>query len=126
MESTDNKDIRPDWTDQRLDLCKPDSFVIVVRPKMGLTDILTTEEYYRLQPKLQIVQDMAARMAANMLKGTLKYIKDDWDLDTWLRYLEDDAADTMNYIGLIKCLRKKELETKKVNWQEGRDAKHST
>lgn len=69
---------------------------------------LTDEELVRLEPKVQIVTKLASKLAWNMVKGTIKYSKDEYELDTWFDMLIDDAADALNYAMLARSAYEKE------------------
>ena len=62
----------------------------------------------RLKYKLNLVEQRAELLARGMLKGTLKYDRDELSVDEWLEFLGDDATDTINYIDLLKDARRKE------------------
>lgn len=103
MNTQFNENIRPEWGPERAALCVPENFVFTfpyLTPQLRLK--LTNLELKRLEPKLELIRHAAAKMAANMAKGTLKYKADDWPVDAWLDYLADDATDTLNYVYLLK------------------------
>ena len=99
-EATENRQARIDV------LAKADNFDVSVQLNIGIGDesVLTHAEYWRLGPKLQLVERIAARLAANMLKGTLKYDNDEYTLREWLEMGLDDAVDSVNYqtLALVK------------------------
>lgn len=64
---------------------------------MDIHSGLTELEIERLEPKLEIVTEIAATLAAGMVKGTIKYDMDDYSLAKWVDHLVDEAADTLNY-----------------------------
>ncbi len=99
-----NDNIREDWTPERAALCIPENMLVLVTPIIRLR----ARELARLQPKLELVVQIAARLAANMLKGTLKYKRDNWTVSEWLQYLEDDASGTLNYIALFGAAYQRE------------------
>lgn len=55
--------------------------------------------------KLRLVEAAAAKMAANMLKGTLKYDSDNITEKEWLDHLGDDLTDSLNYYWLLLAAR---------------------
>ncbi len=68
---------------------------------------ITDQEYKRLAPKLIMVQEIAKKMALNMLKGTLKYQTDDWPLHVWEEMGDDDLVDVLMYRALERAARAK-------------------
>lgn len=99
---------------ERLDkLVSPDRFAIAIMVDPALVEQLTASEIERLRTKLELVANLAAKLASNMLKGTIKYVKDEWSVDTWIDYLLDDAADVLNYGALLRAARQKETESAK-------------
>ena len=96
--------IREDWNEEKLKLCVPENFEVAIRCEYPiLYEILNLEDRRRLLRALQRVEKIAKLLSANMLKGVLKYPEEDPALvgghttGYWLRYLVDDAADTLNY-----------------------------
>ena len=100
--------IRDDWADSKLELCTPDNIEVTILPSHALFRILTPEDLKRLAPKLRMVEKAAAQLAGNMVKGTLKYQKDNWSVDEWIGYLLDDLSDSLNYAILLKEARAEE------------------
>lgn len=89
-------------------LCVPDNFQVAIaysgpsnfkEDERGWGE-LSKAEYDRLALKLALVEKVAARLAANMLKGTLKYDDDEYTLREWLEMGIDDGLDTVNYLAL--------------------------
>lgn len=80
----------------------PKLFHVDVLMQGELIAQLTQEEYSRLRPKLRLVEEVAAKLAANMLKGTLKYDTDDYEIEKWLEMGIDDTADGLNYQMLLR------------------------
>jgi hypothetical protein len=64
---------------------------------LTIANLLTEDEYKRLVPKLDMVRELAQKLALNMVKGTLKYNTDDWSMAEWFAFGIDDAADSLNY-----------------------------
>jgi hypothetical protein len=85
------------WQKRVLDLCKSKHFKVVIKMDRSLKDGITTEEYDRMQPKLEMIEKFASAMAAGMLKGTIKYPTDDWKQD-WIPNMLGEQADAVNYI----------------------------
>ncbi len=81
-------------------LADPVHFRVGVILSPELVAGLSTEELTRLERKLGMVRSIAAKLAANMVKGTLKYPHDGWPLRTWLEFGLDDAVDSVNYFTL--------------------------
>lgn len=73
-----------------------------------VTDALSVEEMNRLNWKIDLVVEEAARMAAGMLKGVLKYTEDPLADDYWQQHEDDEAADVANY----RILRRHARRTK--------------
>lgn len=97
--------IRSDWTPERLELCmKHGNFTVIVSPNQELASsgFLLDDDIDRLLPKLELVAEIASKLANNMLKGTMKYESDDYDPSVWMEELLDDAADTLNYVYLLR------------------------
>lgn len=69
---------------------------------MGPWTTMSRKEIERLLPKLRLVEELAEKLAWNMLKGTLKYERDDWPLQMWLDMGIDDGADGLNYQLLLR------------------------
>lgn len=93
---------RDDWDEGKLELCNPEYFKVQITYNTSLYWELTEEEVDRLEGKLKMVEEMAQKLAANMLKGTLKYPHDDWSVEEWIDFLVDDASDTLNYAYKLK------------------------
>ena len=91
---------------ERVDkLAVPENFSVSVAYRgspsfVGRAPGLTAEEDTRLRTKLDLVEQVAAKLAANMLKGTLKYDNDEYTVREWLLMGQDDAADAVNYMTL--------------------------
>ena len=106
--------IKPTWADSLRQACTPDAFTIKVllRQDSGLFMALYHDEYAtaeeiientnRVNKKLALVEEIAARLAANMLKGVLKYVasSDRQSIRGWLEDGFDDAVDAVNYLAL--------------------------
>ncbi len=60
-------------------------------------NIITEEEWHRSEWKIELIEPFLTRMVVNMVKGTLKYPRDDWDAATWKDMGMDDKADSVNY-----------------------------
>lgn len=88
------------WLERASDLCDPENFEVSIRPTPKLFSQLTGTELTRMEPKLKIVSRMTKMMAAGMLKGTIKYPRDDYSQETWKKHLLGEGADYINYIGL--------------------------
>ena len=96
--------IKESWTEDQLELCDPKHFECSVNYDQEVWDMLSKEDRIRLGWKLELVEVLAKRLAANMLKGCLKYTpaSDDMTPEQWIDYLADDAADALNYAFLLK------------------------
>lgn len=80
--------------------------VLAVIPDGYLSD----EETARLEPKMDMVNNVARRLVAAMIKGTVKYAHDAWSVDEWIDYGYDDASDTLLYLELAKDRRRKDRQ----------------
>ena len=100
--------IRDDWNDSKLKMCTPDNIEVTILPSDTLYRNIKTEDLVRLAPKFRMVERAAAQLAGNMVKGTLKYRRDDWLVDEWIEYLLDDLSDSLNYAILLKEARAEE------------------
>lgn len=87
----------PGWEERVKLLADPELFHTMVLALPDLVEALTDEEAKRLKPKLKLVAQAAAWMAAGMVKGTIKYPGDDYSLDQWMAHLVGEGADQMNY-----------------------------
>ena len=97
-----------DWDDQKLTMCNPSKFEVYIRytGQVGEGEgKISYDDALRLYDKLKLVEKVAAKLSAGMLKGTLKYKRDTWSVDEWIGYAKDDAADTLNYIFLLEAAR---------------------
>ena len=83
-------------------LASPDNFTVIIKADKKLLKQLSPEEIARLDKKFLLVENMAAELAARMVKGTIKYSHDDNTLHEWYNYMMDDALDTINYLALMK------------------------
>ena len=88
---------KPGWEKRAKELAKPEYFFIGIGVKAQLRGRLTVKEYNRLEKKLLLVREAATYMAAGMVKGTVKYPKDDLPVDTWIAHVVGEGADQMNY-----------------------------
>jgi hypothetical protein len=70
--------------------------------RMRLGADLGEDEVKRMEPKVKIVERAARKMLLNMIKGTLKYPSDEYDVRTWLRLLQDDGTDSLMYSYLLE------------------------
>lgn len=91
----------PGWEERAQSLCKPGNFNVQITYYFGLPDGLSKEEINRLEPKIKIVEEFAAYMAAGMLKGTIKYSGDGWEVAEWFSHLIGEGADFANYQMLL-------------------------
>ena len=101
-----NTDVTPGWESRytqirtfiRVDLSK------VITDIFLLADagIISMEEAKRSAGKVKLLEPFVTRLVTNMVKGTLKYPTDNWDINTWLDMGMDDQADSVNYSILLK------------------------
>ena len=90
----------PDWVERVERLARPENFhvrVMINDDDDALGQVLSPEEWRRLEIKLAFVEKFAAYMAAGMLKGCLKYTADDWTVESWMGHLIGEGADQANY-----------------------------
>ena len=88
---------KPGWEKRAKELAKPEYFYVSIGVRPELTYSLTTRESIRLNKKLQLVREAATYMAAGMVKGTIKYTHDNYDVATWMAHVVGEGADQMNY-----------------------------
>jgi len=90
--------VNPDWQKRYRVLGRPEHFDVEITTREDLQTLgFTSAEYARLMPKLQLVAQFAARLAVAMLKGTVKYDSDDWSVEEWMDFEDDDTVDAINY-----------------------------
>lgn len=89
----------PGWEARAKSMCDPGNWSIEVTAHKDLQ--LSDEEWTRLEPKIALVLEAAQYMLAGMVKGTIKYPTDDYDLKTWFAHLIGEGADQMNYSLLL-------------------------
>lgn len=85
------------WQERVKQFCKAEHFAVKIIQSAKLRKGLTLKERRRLAWKLDLVATAARYMAAGMLKGTLKYPKDDYTLEQWIAHVVGEGADQMNY-----------------------------
>jgi len=88
---------KENWQARTEKLCKPENFGVSIVTSHDLALDLSTSEYNRLFKKLRLIEQWASYMAAGMLKGTIKYEKDDWDIKRWMAHMIGEGADQANY-----------------------------
>jgi len=92
--------VKPDWEERVKNLCKPKHWHVSVYPYSILWLSLTEEEKIRMKKKIEMVEEGVGYLLAGMLKGTIKYEKDNISLAEWMAHLLDEGADQFNYIML--------------------------
>ena len=85
------------WMERAKVLCDPNHWLVGAGYSMDLQNGLTEEERERLKPKIQMVIDAAKIMLAGMVKGTIKYPTDGFDIDKWMDHLIGEGMDQANY-----------------------------
>ena len=85
------------WEKRAKELAKPKFFIVNIGVDPALRQKLTTKELGRLYTKLYLVREAATYMAAGMVKGTVKYEHDNYDIATWMAHVVGEGADQMNY-----------------------------
>ena len=85
------------WEKRAKELCNPDYWSIQIYPRSPIFEGMTQGEIKRLEPKIKMVQEAAQIMMAGMVKGTLKYPTDGFDIDKWMSHLIGEGCDQMNY-----------------------------
>ena len=98
----DEVTISEGWEERLQAVQEAQAVVVHIEVKDEDSSLLTDEESERLAPKLNMVARAAQKLAYNMIKGTLKYSRDSWSIDTWVEMGMDDATDTLNYFYLLK------------------------
>ena len=92
---------KPGWEKRTKELARPEFFTINIGVNPKLRKRLTPSEMDRLYTKLYLVREAATYMAAGMVKGTVKYDRDDLDVDTWMAHVVGELSDEMNYVMLL-------------------------
>jgi len=87
---------KENWQARCEELCKPENFVVSVNA-VNLIGKVSNDEYERLYKKMRLVEEWARYMAAGMLKGTIKYSTDDYELKIWMAHVIGEGADQSNY-----------------------------
>ena len=87
---------KENWQARCEELCKPNNFVVSVNA-VNLIGKVSNDEYERLYKKMRLVEEYAQYMAAGMLKGTIKYETDEYELKTWIAHVIGEGADQSNY-----------------------------
>jgi len=93
--------VKENWEDRALQLARAEFFNARVTPSDILEIHMDLDEWVRLNKKMAIVEKSARRLAAAMLKGTLKYDSDTLTQEEWLEHLESELYDSVNYFGLM-------------------------
>ena len=88
---------KPGWEKRTKELAKPEHFKISIAVYSTLLLKLNPEERRRLHRKLKLVVEAATYMAAGMVKGTVKYEHDNYDIATWMAHVVGEGADQINY-----------------------------
>lgn len=105
------------WEERTERLAKPEFFKVSIHPSIRLLKELDNSQKIRLFKKLKLVIEAAQYMAAGMVKGTVKYATDDYDLKQWFAHLIGEGADQMNYqmllYGAWHTLHRAEVEAAK-------------
>jgi hypothetical protein len=94
--------VREGWQERAEALCKPGAATAAITLSQAVIEKLDDDERRRVAGKLRLVAEVAAKLALNMLKGVLKYERDDYSTELWVEYLIDDATDTLNYAYLLR------------------------
>lgn len=79
-------------------LAKSEFFITEIVVDEELLKNLQLKERQRLDKKLILVQQAACELAARMVKGTIKYPTDDWSVEQYNKYQEDEMFDLINYL----------------------------
>ncbi len=97
-------DMVPDWDPAWTDLDWAGEFTVSIKFSPAvLAACGSPENIKRLRDKLELVHKFAERMAAGMLKGTMKYKEDRSDPEYWRQHLMDEMADIANYNMLLEA-----------------------
>ncbi len=97
------------------EMVNPEFFQVYIVTDRDLEDGLTAEETIRLKPKLRLVERLSTRLAAAMVKGTIKYPEEQEGrtVEEWLEHLMDDLGDSLNFAALFEKALGKLLEEQK-------------
>ena len=89
---------RPNW-ESRFAYIKesPSPFTVTIHTSARVRQALDSLESERLVPKLHEIEKLAAQLALNMVKGTLKYQVDTHTTEEWAAFEEDERIDQINY-----------------------------
>ena len=98
----------PGWEGRVREGCRAEYFAVETEPQ-GFSVRVTDELWRRLDPeeqtrmtrKLALVAKAAGYMARGMLKGTLKYATDHYDVSQWVAHVVGEGADQFNYALLL-------------------------
>ena len=100
--------INDGWETRTKELVHPDVFSFMWEADRRTKANLSLDEWDRTCYKMDLILEYTKKLAANMLKGTLKYERDDWSLETHLQEEEDEWIDQANYRILIKDAMRRE------------------
>jgi len=85
------------WEKRTEKLAKPKYFWVSIGLDKSLYRGLTVKEMRRLKVKLELVRQCTSYMAAGMVKGTVKYSRDNYSIGQWMAHVVGEGADQMNY-----------------------------
>ena len=89
-------DIKPDW-EQRLAKFGYADIHVTIQPSLILWQSLSADERRYWDRNIEAVRAFAEHQALNMLKGILKYEKQERTPDEWAQYERDEFVDLVNY-----------------------------
>lgn len=95
---------KPGWEKRYLEF-STDDFTVTIAYN---GDKLTDDEYSRTRLKLDIIEEYAAELALQMLKGSVKYYSDDRSPEEWRAFEDEEQNDIANYRLLRRTAERKE------------------
>ncbi len=81
---------------------------VMIRVPGEVYDLLSEGQIARVDKCLDMVQDIAAKLVMNTIKGAVKYEHGEHSVREWLDFLVDDASDTLNYVYLTRDAMRRE------------------
>ena len=79
---------------------------VTITPTYFIEQSLTSTELKRLEFKLDLLNKWATRMGENMIKGTIKYKDAEIPEKEWIRHIQDELIDILNYKLLLEESKK--------------------
>lgn len=118
---------QPDWQERAEHLCRLEHWTVEVIPSPELWDQLSHVEMARMNKKITMVKEFVKCQLAGMVKGTIKYARDDWSVEQWMAHLIGEGADQANYQILLfnkwaeeAQAQKEAIDKCRELWQKGK------